>query len=60
MLDRRMIYSCAYWRENETLEDAQEAKLDLVCRKIGLRPGDRVLDIGCGWGGFLARTTIER
>ena len=53
MLDKRMNYSCAYWGENETLDAAQEAKLDLVCRKIGLRSGDRVLDIGCGWGGFL-------
>ena len=53
MLDRRMIYSCAYWREADTLDEAQEAKLDLICRKIGLEEGDRVLDIGCGWGGFL-------
>jgi cyclopropane-fatty-acyl-phospholipid synthase len=52
MLDRRMIYSCAYWEEANNLDDAQEAKLDLICRKIGLTHGDRVLDIGCGWGGF--------
>lgn len=51
MLDRRMIYSCAYWRAAQTLEVAQEAKLDLVCRKLGLKPGMKVLDIGCGWGG---------
>jgi cyclopropane-fatty-acyl-phospholipid synthase len=51
MLDRRMIYSCAYWRNAQTLEEAQEAKLDLVCRKLGLQPGMKVLDIGCGWGG---------
>ena len=51
MLDRRMIYSCGYWAEAENLHDAQEAKLDLVCRKLQLRPGMRVLDIGCGWGG---------
>jgi len=51
MLDRRMIYSCAYWRQATTLEEAQEAKLDLVCRKLGLQRGMRVLDIGCGWGG---------
>jgi cyclopropane-fatty-acyl-phospholipid synthase len=51
MLDQRMIYSCGYWKDATTLDEAQEAKLDLVCRKLGLRPGMRVLDIGCGWGG---------
>ncbi|MDD2767833.1 MAG: cyclopropane fatty acyl phospholipid synthase [Methylococcus sp.] len=51
MLDRRMIYSCGYWKHAQNLEQAQEAKLDLVFRKIGLKPGMRVLDIGCGWGG---------
>ncbi len=59
MLDRRMIYSCAYWKDAVDLDAAQEAKLDLVCRKIGLRRGQRVLDIGCGWGGF-ARFAVER
>lgn len=53
MLDRRLIYSCGYWKDAGTLDQAQEAKLDLICRKAGLEPGMRVLDIGSGWGGFL-------
>jgi cyclopropane-fatty-acyl-phospholipid synthase len=53
MLDKRMVYSCGYWKDAETLDAAQEAKLDLICRKIGLEKGMRVLDIGSGWGGFL-------
>jgi cyclopropane-fatty-acyl-phospholipid synthase len=52
MLDRRMVYSCAYWEDAAALDQAQENKLDLVCRKVGLEPGMRVLDIGCGWGGW--------
>ncbi len=52
MLDRRKTYTCGYWKEAENLDEAQEAKLDLVCRKIGLRTGQKVLDIGCGWGSF--------
>lgn len=52
MLDKLMIYSCGYWKEAKTLDEAQEAKLDLICRKINLQPGQRILDIGCGWGGF--------
>ncbi|WP_455235077.1 cyclopropane fatty acyl phospholipid synthase [Thiogranum longum] len=52
MLDRRMTYTCGYWKHAQNLDDAQEAKLDLVCRKVGLQPGMRVLDIGCGWGSF--------
>ncbi len=52
MLDKGMNYSCGYWEKAKTLDEAQEAKLDLICRKIGLRPGMKVLDIGCGWGGF--------
>jgi len=54
MLDRRMIYTCAYWRDETvtTLDAAQEAKLELVCQKIGIKEGMRVLELGCGWGGF--------
>ena len=55
MLDRRLLYTCAYWAGGaRTLDEAQDAKLDLVCRKLGLRAGMRVLDLGCGWGGFAA------
>lgn len=53
MLDRRMTYTCGYWKDAADLDAAQEAKLDLVCRKIGLKKGDRLLDIGCGWGSFI-------
>jgi cyclopropane-fatty-acyl-phospholipid synthase len=59
MLDPRMLYTCAYWKNAHALDDAQEAKVELVCRKIGLRQGQRVLDIGCGWGGF-AKYAAER
>lgn len=52
MLDRRMVYSCGYWKNASTLDEAQEHKLELVCKKLGLKPGMRVLDIGCGWGSF--------
>lgn len=51
--DNRLTASCGYWKTAATLDDAQEAKLDLICRKIGLSHGDTVLDIGCGWGSFL-------
>jgi len=53
MLDRRWIYSCAYWRDARDLDEAQEEKLRLVCEKLELKPGMRVLDMGCGWGGAL-------
>ena len=56
MLDKRMTYTCAYWSGTPApsgLDEAQEAKLDLVCRKLDLKPGQRVLDIGCGWGSFM-------
>ena len=52
MLDKRMTYTCAYWKDAATLDEAQENKLDLTCRKINLQPGMHVLDIGCGWGSF--------
>ena len=59
MLDENMIYSCAYWKNASTLEEAQVAKMNLVCRKLDLLPGMRLLDIGCGWGGF-AKFAAER
>ena len=52
MLDKRMNYSCGYWKDAGNLDEAQENKLELICRKIYLKPGMRVLDIGCGWGAF--------
>jgi len=52
MLDPHMIYSCGYWQRAQTLEAAQRDKLELICRKLQLEPGMRVLDIGCGWGGL--------
>lgn len=56
-----MAYSCAIWRDGEkrTLEEAQEEKLDTVARKLELKPGDRVLDVGCGWGAFPLRAATE-
>lgn len=54
MLDKRMTYTCGYWKSAGNLDEAQEAKLDLICRKLELEPGMRVLDIGCGWGSFMA------
>ncbi|HEY4327760.1 MAG TPA: cyclopropane fatty acyl phospholipid synthase [Mucilaginibacter sp.] len=59
MLDKRMIYSCGYWENASTLDEAQENKLDLICRKLKLSPGMRMLDIGCGWGG-LAQYAAEK
>jgi cyclopropane-fatty-acyl-phospholipid synthase len=53
-LDRRMIYSCAYFRSpDDDLDTAQEQKLDYICRKLRLKPQERLLDIGCGWGGLV-------
>lgn len=51
--DSRLTGSCAYWKSAADLDAAQEAKLELVCRKIGLQPGQSVFDIGCGWGAFM-------
>ncbi|MFP5396950.1 MAG: cyclopropane fatty acyl phospholipid synthase [Gammaproteobacteria bacterium] len=59
MLDSRMVYSCAYWERAADLEQAQADKLELICRKLQLEPGQSLLDIGCGWGG-LARYAAER
>jgi cyclopropane-fatty-acyl-phospholipid synthase len=59
MLDDRMVYTCAYWPQAGDLNKAQENKLDLVCQKMGLKPGQAILDIGCGWGGF-ARFAAEK
>jgi cyclopropane-fatty-acyl-phospholipid synthase len=59
MLGPRMIYSSCYWKNAATLSEAEEAKLDLICRKLELARGMKVLDIGCGWGGF-ARYAVER
>lgn len=52
MLDSRLNYTCAYWKDARSLDEAQEAKLKLVCQKIGLEPGMTVLELGCGWGSF--------
>ncbi len=53
MLDKRLTYTCGYWQYAKNLDQAQEAKLDLVCRKIGLKKGQTILDIGSGWGSFI-------
>ena len=58
MLGKRMVYTCGYWRNADNLDDAQRHKLELVCRKLNLQPGMRVLDIGCGWGSF-AKYAVE-
>ncbi|HHJ52413.1 MAG TPA: cyclopropane fatty acyl phospholipid synthase [Caldithrix abyssi] len=52
MLDKRLNYTCGYWKNAKNLDEAQEAKLELVCKKIGLQPGMTVLELGCGWGSF--------
>lgn len=59
MLDERMVYSCGYWARAKTLDEAQADKLELICRKLDLGPGQRLLDVGCGWGS-LCRYAAER
>ncbi|MFC2062725.1 cyclopropane fatty acyl phospholipid synthase [Chloroflexota bacterium] len=59
MLDERMTYSCGYWRNASSLDDAQEYKLDLICQKMGLQSGMKMLDVGCGWGS-LAKYAAEK
>jgi len=58
MLDPSMSYSCGYWHNVDNLADAQRQKLDIICRKLELKPGEQLLEIGCGWGG-LARYAAE-
>jgi len=59
-LDPRMVYSCAYFRSPDTtLEDAQVAKLTHICRKLDLQPGERFLDVGCGWGALIAHAAAQ-
>lgn len=53
MLDKRLTYSCGYWKEANTLDQAQEHKFELICRKLHLQSGQIILDIGCGWGSFM-------
>lgn len=52
MLDKRLNYTSGYWKEAKNLDDAQEAKLELVCKKIGAKPNMKILELGCGWGSF--------
>ncbi|MET9962610.1 cyclopropane-fatty-acyl-phospholipid synthase family protein [Streptomyces sp. NPDC006326] len=59
VLGPSMVYSCAYWSPGSTLEQAQRDKLDLVCRKLDLRPGERLLDVGCGWGSMALHAARE-
>lgn len=59
VLGPSMVYSCAYWSPGGTLEEAQRDKLDLVCRKLALKPGDRLLDVGCGWGSMALHAARE-
>lgn len=54
MLDKRLAYTCGYWKDAKNLDEAQENKLELICQKLGLKPGMKLLDIGCGWGSLMA------
>ena len=58
-LDPYNQYTCGYFKDTADLNEAQEKKMDLICKKLQLRKGDKVLDIGCGWGGF-AKFAAER
>ncbi|MFH8480404.1 cyclopropane-fatty-acyl-phospholipid synthase family protein [Streptomyces sp. YIM 132580] len=59
VLGPSMVYSCAYWQDAGSLEDAQRDKLDMVCRKLALKEGDRLLDVGCGWGAMAIHAARE-
>jgi len=59
MLDKRLTYSCGYWKDAKNLDEAQEHKFDLICRKLNLQAGQKILDIGCGWGSFM-KFAVER
>jgi cyclopropane-fatty-acyl-phospholipid synthase len=59
VLGPSMVYSCAYWEDGGTLEDAQRDKLELISRKLDLRPGQRLLDVGCGWGSMAIHAARE-
>ena len=58
MLGETMAYTCGYWKDAQTLDEAQIAKYDLICKKVNLQKGEKVLELGCGWGGF-AKYAVE-